>query len=181
MNDVVPPRRAFEVVRLAALLVLAVVLEAVLTSHVRVLGVTVDVFIMFAVLVGASRGPVTGMLFGFACGLTADVVFLQPIGLGAFTCLLAGYLTGRYVERMLPRSAWTVMMLVGCATFGGQSIFGLFEFMTGSSAPFITMVWRQMLPAAVLTGLVAAPVQVLLVRARLMPDLGAGVSSRGAG
>jgi hypothetical protein len=34
------------------------------------------------------------------------------------------------------------------------------------------MVWRQMLPAALLTGLVAAPVQALLVRARLMPALG---------
>ena len=60
-------------------------------------------------------------------------------------------------------------MLAGVTSFLAQFVFGLFQYMMGPRAGFLTMVGTQMLPEAVLDGLVTVPLYVFLVRVRLLP------------
>jgi rod shape-determining protein MreD len=154
--------------KLALLLVLAVIFQAIVTSRVTILGVTSDVFLILVVLVGVSRGSVTGALFGFCAGLLADVVYLNPVGLRALIYLLAGYLCGRYAETAGPPSALVILALTAVVSFSAQTAYGLFQFLTGTSAAFFTMMRIQMLPAALLDGLLAVPVYLALTRLHLL-------------
>jgi rod shape-determining protein MreD len=169
-----PRERLLEIIRLGALLLLAIALQAVFTSRFTVLGVTADVFLIFPVLVGMSRGSLVGAVFGFVSGLLADVIFMDPIGLRTLIYLLVGYLSGRYAEWMPPYSAWVVVALTAVATLLGQSTYAIFQFITGNKAPFLSMIWRQVLPAAAVNGLLVAPLYLGLARLKLVSRLEPG-------
>jgi rod shape-determining protein MreD len=157
------------VARLALALVLALALQTVIASRLPVLGVTADVFLILVVLVGVVRGSMTGAVFGFCAGLVADILFLEPIGLRTVIYLVAGYLAGRYPEAAGAPGAWVVMLLTALVSLLSQTVYGIFQFVTGPQAAFFTMLRVQILPAALLDGLLAVPVYLGFTRLRLLP------------
>jgi rod shape-determining protein MreD len=160
--------------RLVLALVLAVVLQTIVTSQLPILGVTADLFLLLTVLVAIARGAGVGLVFGFAAGLTADIVFLEPVGLRTFIYLLVGYGVGWYAEEFGLQSAWMVVILAGTASLLSQAVYGLFQFITGSAGGLLAMTRLQILPAALVDGLLAAPLYLGLVRLRLLPRPDAG-------
>jgi rod shape-determining protein MreD len=150
-------------------LVFAVLLQTLLISHVSVLGVTADLFLIFTVLVAVSRGSLEGAVFGFFAGLVADIAYYQPLGVRALIYVLTGYFVGMFVARFGTSNPWSVALLAGVASFLAQFLFGLFQYVMGPRAALLTMIGTQMLPEAVLDGLIAAPLYVFLVRVRLLP------------
>lgn len=169
--------RLLSIFKLGLIIVAAVAIQAALISRLRILGVTADVFLILVVLVGVSRGAVTGMVFGFVAGLTADIVFLDPIGLRTLVYLAAGFAVGRYVEEFGLASAWVIVLVTAVVSLGSQVIYGLFQFATGPEGELFAMMRSQMLPAAVLDGLLAAPLYLSLVRLRVLPAPGASEPS----
>ncbi|NLT35040.1 MAG: rod shape-determining protein MreD [Gaiellales bacterium] len=166
-------RIAAGIARLVGLLVLAVALQAILTSRFTLLGVTADLFVILTVLVGLTRGSLIGGVLGFVAGLLADMVFLDPIGLHALIYLVTGYAIGRYAEWLPPLSAWAVVAAAAAATLGSQFAYAVFQLLTGGGASFFGMLWVQVLPSALVNGLVAAPLYLGLVRLRLIRRLDA--------
>ena len=156
------------VAKLALVLVLVVALQTVVASRVSILGVTADLFLILVVLVGMMRGSVAGALFGFCAGLVADIVFLEPIGLRAVIYLVAGYMAGRYLEAAGPPGAWAVMLLTALVSLLSQTAYGIFQFVVGPQAAFFTMLRVQILPAALLDGLLSVPVYLAVTRLRLL-------------
>jgi rod shape-determining protein MreD len=150
-------------------LVIAVVLQTVLLSQISILGVTADLFLILTVVVAVSRGSLEGAVFGFFAGLVADIAYYQPLGVRAFIYVLAGYFVGLFVARFGTVSPWSVALLAGITSFLAQFLFGLFQYVMGPRAGFLSMIGTQMLPEAVLDGLIAAPLYVFLVRTRLLP------------
>ena len=61
--------------RVALFLVFAVVLQTVLISHLRILGVTADLFLILTIVVAVSRGSLQASVFGFVAGLIAVASF----------------------------------------------------------------------------------------------------------
>ncbi|GAB4250632.1 MAG: hypothetical protein Kow00129_11520 [Thermoleophilia bacterium] len=162
--------------RLGLLILLGVVLQAVVTSRVIVLGVSADFFLIFTVLVALGKGSVWGALFGFAAGLVADIVYLEPVGLRAFIYVVLGYGVGRYSEEFGVGTAWSVVVVAAVAAFAAQVVYGLFQLTLGQES-FFRMVREQMFPAALVDALVAAPVYLVLVRLGLLePPGGTGPS-----
>jgi rod shape-determining protein MreD len=151
------------------LLIIAVVLQTVLLSHVSILGVTADLFLILTVIIAVSRGSLPGAVFGFFAGLVADIAYYQPLGVRAFIYVLAGYFVGLFVARFGTVSPWSVALLAGVTSFLAQFMFGLFQYVMGPRAGFFTMIGTQMLPEAVLDGLIAAPLYVFLVRIHILP------------
>ena len=147
---------------------IAVALQTLVVSRVSVLGVTADLFLIFTVVVAMGRGSMEGAIFGFFAGLVADIAFFQPLGVRALVYVLAGYFVGMFVARFGMLTPWGVLFLAGGASFVAQFVFGLFQYIMGPRAGFLTMVGTQMLPEAVLDALVAVPVYVLLVRLRVI-------------
>lgn len=156
------------VAKLAVVLVVVVALQTVVASRVSILGVTADLFLILVVLVGMMRGSVAGVLFGFCAGLVADVVFLEPIGLRAVIYLVAGYMAGRYLEAAGPPGAWAVLLLTALVSLLSQTAYGIFQFVVGPQAAFFTMFRVQILPAALLDGLLSVPVFLAVTRLRLL-------------
>ena len=174
-------RRLVTLGKVVLLLVVAVLLQTLLVSRVSVLGVTADLFLILTVAVAVGRGSMEGALFGFFAGLMADIAFFSPLGVRALIYVLVGYFVGMVVLRLGTVSAWGMLLLAGGSSFAAQFVFGLFQYVTGPKAGFITMVGTQMLPEAVLDALVAVPVYVLLLRLGIISAAGAGaVSSGGA-
>jgi rod shape-determining protein MreD len=151
------------------LLTFAVILQTVLLSHISILGVTADLFLILTVIVAVSRGSLEGAVFGFFAGLVADIAYYQPLGVRALIYVLAGYFVGMFVVRFGTVSPWSVALLAGVTSVLAQFLFGLFQYIMGPRAGLLTMIGTQMLPEAVLDGLVAAPLYVFLVRVRLLP------------
>jgi rod shape-determining protein MreD len=154
--------------RLALLLVFAIVLQTVAASQLSFLGVTADVFVIVVVLVAVGSGSMTGLIFGFLAGFTADVVFLDPIGMRTFMYLIIGYWVGRYVEEFGLGSAWVVVLLAGTVSLASQTVYGILQIVTGTQGSFLTMVLSQILPAALFDGLLSAPLYLGLIRIRLL-------------
>ena len=155
--------------KIVLVLVIAVILQTLLVSRVRVLGVTADLFLIMTVIVAMNRGSMEGALFGFFAGLVADTVFFQPLGVHALIFVLTGYFVGMFVARFGTLTPWAVLALVGTCSFLSQLVFGVIQYVMGPRAAFFTVVGTQMIPEAVLDALVAVPVCMLLVRLGLIP------------
>lgn len=152
----------------AAILIVAVFLQTVLAAHLPVLGVRADLFVIVVVLAALGAGSSNGLVFGFAVGLIADIVFFEPLGVRALMYLCAGYLVGRFVEEFGLASAWVVAALTGVVTLASQFAYGVLQVAMGSEGSLLDMLAAQMIPVAVLNGLLAAPLHVLLVRIGLV-------------
>jgi rod shape-determining protein MreD len=150
-------------------LFIGLVLHTVLISHLRILGVTADLFLMLTIIVAVCRGSLEGAVFGFFAGIMADILYLQPLGVRALIYVLAGYLVGTFVGRFGNVNPWSIGLLAGATSFLAQFLFGIFQYVMGPRGGFLTMIGVQMLPEAVLDGLITTPLYVLLVRTRLLP------------
>lgn len=166
--------RFIQLCRLGVLLAAAVVLQTVVGSQLSFLGTAADVFVILVVLVAVGSGSTTGLAYGFVVGVTADMVFLDPIGMRAFMYLLIGYGVGRYVEEFGLASAWVVVILAGTMSLASQTLYGILQVATGVEGSFFTMVTSQILPAALFDGLLSAPLYLGLQRARLLTQPRAG-------
>jgi rod shape-determining protein MreD len=82
----------------AALVFVAVLLQATVFASFDVLGGTPDVLLLVLIGVALLRGSVTGAVAGFGGGLLLDVITLDTLGLTALILALTGYWTGRYGE-----------------------------------------------------------------------------------
>lgn len=155
--------------KVALVLVFAILLQTVVLSHISILGVTADLFLILTVIVAVSRGSLEGAIFGFFAGLVADIAYYQPLGVRALIYVLVGYFVGMFVARFGTVNPWSVAVLAGATSFLAQFLFGLFQFVMGPRAAMLTMIGTQMLPEAILDGLITAPLYVFLVRLRLLP------------
>jgi rod shape-determining protein MreD len=164
--------------RVAALILIALTLQTVVISHMTVLGLSVDLFVIFTVIVAATWGSLSGAIFGFAAGMAADIAFLQPLGMRAFVYVLVGYSLGVVAGRFRVTRPRTVFLYTLGSSFVANLMLGLFAYLMGPRAGFFTMLGLEMIPGAALDALVAVPVYVLLVKARViaMPraEVGAG-------
>ncbi len=107
-------------VRLAFLVLGAVVLQTTLFTHLRIDGVAPDVGLVLVLAVAYEEGAETGALFGFAMGLAIDLFLTTPLGLSALSFALTGYAVGVFQGGMVrtpPRLAPLIGGLGGL--FGG--------------------------------------------------------------
>ncbi|MHB1345273.1 MAG: rod shape-determining protein MreD [Thermoleophilia bacterium] len=160
--------RFLQLGRLGILLLIAIVLQTVVGSQLSFLGVAPDVFVILVVLVAVGSGSSTGLVYGFVVGITADTVFLDPIGMRAFMYLLIGYGVGRYVEEFGLASAWVVVILAGMMSLASQVVYGILQVAMDVEGSFFSMLTSQILPAALFDGLLAAPMYLGLQRIRLL-------------
>lgn len=145
---------------LGALVLLAVVSQAVVFPHVAIDGVVPDLVLVLVVVAAIARGPQFAAVLGFAAGLLLD---LAPpadhlAGRWALALVVVGYLAGR-VRRDARTSALAAVLLVGAASFVGTSIFAFSGVLLGDGAlPVDQML--QIIVTSVLWDLLLAPLLV---------------------
>lgn len=157
--------------RALLLFVIAVFLQTVVVSHISILGVSADLFLVLTVLVALGRGSMEGAVFGFLAGIVQDTVFFQPLGVHALILVLVGHFVGTLPGRLGTINMWVVLAITAVSSFLGQVVFGLFMYMMGPRAAFFTMMGTQMIPEGLFDALIAIPIYMLLIRARVLPAL----------
>ena len=106
-------------IRLALLILVAVVFQTTVFTHLRVWGVAPEVGLVAVLAIAYEHGPETGAVFGFVMGLAVDLFLTTPVGLSALSYALTGYGVGivqggmirspRRRERRTGSSAWATV------------------------------------------------------------------------
>jgi rod shape-determining protein MreD len=154
----------------AALVSLAVVLQASVFDAFAWHGIVPDLALLVVVGVALARGGEFGMVTGFAAGVVLD---LAPpadhlAGRWALALMVVGYVAGRVRQDVRPGatpSATTVMATVAACSFVGSSIFALTGVLLRDPSVgigemlqviAISLVWDVLLAPLVLPGVMAA-------------------------
>ena len=101
-------------VRLAAIILAAVLLQVTFFSYLSIFGTSPDVVVVVVAVIGLLGGAVIGAVCGFAAGLLLDITLLETLGVSSLVLLSAGYLAGRYRESFEIDSAFAPAALTGC-------------------------------------------------------------------
>ena len=156
--------------RLAALVVVTVLIQVAAVSQVQLFGTNADLLPLVVAAVGLLCGSLSGAIFGFAVGLFADTALVQTMGLSSLVYTVAGYGAGRLRE-LRDAQAAVIPMVVGAAATAIATLgFGLMNFMLGIDAPVSFLLLRQILATILLNAVISLPV-FALVRRWLTPVL----------
>jgi rod shape-determining protein MreD len=170
-----PASIAIEVLRLTALMFVAVLLQTMVAPNVRILGANPDFVLIMVVCVALLRGAEIGALFGFIAGGLVAVVLFEPAGISSFVLVVVGYMAGRFAETADLSPGVAPLVTVLAASLIGETIYSVAQFLLDRQAPFYFVTTRVIVPVVVLDTLLAAPVY-LVVHWWLRGERHAGVS-----
>jgi rod shape-determining protein MreD len=144
--------------RLAAIAVLAVLLQLSFFSRVELLGASADILPIVVIALGLLGGSMSGAVAGFSIGLLVDCLLVAPLGGSSLVLLSAGYLAGLFRERFEIHSALLPPLLCLGLTLFAELGFAAVQLMLGVEAPISTLVVRDMLLKSIFAFFLAWPI-----------------------
>jgi len=109
------------VLRLAFVIVMCTLVQAIVLPNIRVLGVVPDLGLVAAVAVAYEDGPEAGATFGFVAGFVLDLFLSTPAGLSALSWALTAFIVGIVSVRLVRATRWMPAIF----GFGGGLLGGL--------------------------------------------------------
>lgn len=164
-------------VRLVAIVFLAVLLQLAFFSRVPLLGSVANLIPVVVVAYGLLGGAVTGAVTGFAAGLLVDVMIGGTLGVTSLALMTAGYGAGRWREGYDIVSSLVPPLLAGALTGVAVAAYGAMQLTLGIDAPVSALVVREIIVQALLGALLAVPFFPLIRRIlapALIDDAGRG-------
>jgi rod shape-determining protein MreD len=101
----------------AALLFLAVVVQATIVGSIHVLRGTPDLVLVVLLIIALFRGSIFGAIAGFWAGFLLDTAYLGTLGVSSLLLTFAGYWIGRYGETTGRDRAHAPFVSVAVVTF----------------------------------------------------------------
>lgn len=134
--------------RLAPVLVVAVVLHTAVLPQLRVAGVGADLLLLVGVAAGLAGGSSRGVVVGFLAGLLADCFLSTPFGLSALCGGLVGFGAGAHAETVVRAAAWIPAATAAVASASGVALFAALGTVLGERG----LVDRRLVTVAVVVG-----------------------------
>jgi rod shape-determining protein MreD len=144
--------------RLAAVAVLAVLLQLSFFSRVEFLHTSADILPIVVISLGLLGGSMSGAVAGFSIGFLVDCLLVAPLGGSSLVLLGVGYLAGLFRERFEVRSALLPPLLCMGLTLLAEVGFAAVQVMLGIDAPVSTLIVRDMLLKSIFAFFLAWPV-----------------------
>jgi rod shape-determining protein MreD len=157
-------------VRVAAIVVLVVLLQLSFFSRVQVFGVSPDLLPALVVSLGLLGGSMTGAVAGFSVGFLVDCLLVEALGTSSLVLLGSGYLAGLFRERFEIHSSLVPPLLCMGLTLFAELCFGLLYLMLGVEGSVSALIVRDLLLKSVFAFFLAWPLYGGLRRA-LRPAL----------
>jgi rod shape-determining protein MreD len=110
---------------LAAVLVVAVLLESTVLAGLRIAGVRPDLLVLAVVAVALASDATTGAVFGFVAGLVADLLFDLPVGVSALVYTAVGFAVGTVGVYVTSQGPLVHLVLAGAASLASVWCCGL--------------------------------------------------------
>jgi rod shape-determining protein MreD len=129
--------------------VVCVVLQTTLFTHLQIDGVAPDLGLVAVLAVAYEDGPDSGAIFGFIMGLAVDLFLTTPLGLSALSFALTGYAVGVFQAGMVRSTPWLAPILGGIGGLFGGLVFITAGAVVGQSGMLSTDSLRIVLIAAV--------------------------------
>jgi rod shape-determining protein MreD len=110
---------------LAAVLVVAVLVQSTVLAELRLAGVRPDLPVLAVVAVAVATDATTGAAFGFVAGLVADLLFDLPVGVSALVYTALGFAAGAVRVYLTSRRPLVHLLLAGAASLASVWCCGL--------------------------------------------------------
>jgi rod shape-determining protein MreD len=110
---------------LAAVLVVAVLIQSTVLARLRLAGVRPDLLVLAVVSVAVATDPTTGAVFGFAAGLVSDLLFDLPVGVSALVYTAVGFAVGTVRVYVTSHRPLVHLVLAGAASLASVWCCGL--------------------------------------------------------
>jgi rod shape-determining protein MreD len=156
--------------RIAAIVLAAVILQVSFFSYLHFGDVSPNVIPLVVVSLGLLGGGVVGAVCGFACGVLVDSVLLQTLGVSSLVLLSIGYLAGRYREGFEITSWIVPPLLAGGFTMLAAAGLAAIELMLGVDTTVSVLFVREIVVQGLLAVLLAMAIYPL-IRRLLAPAL----------
>jgi rod shape-determining protein MreD len=157
-------------VRIALILVAAVILQVSFFSYLSPFGSIPDIVPVVVVTLGLLGGAVLGAVAGFAAGFLLDSVLLQTLGVSSLALIAVGYMAGRYRESYEVSNALTPPIMIGVLSLAYAALFSAIQLMLGVSTPVSLVILRDIVVKGLL-GTLLAIFTYPLVRRMVRPAL----------
>jgi rod shape-determining protein MreD len=158
------------VVRIAAIGLVAVLLQLSFFSQVELFHVSPDILPALVVCLALLGGSLTGAVAGFSIGLFLDCLLVEALGVSSLVLLSIGYLAGLFRERFEIHSSLVPALLCMGLTLMAELGFAAIQLLLGIDAPVSLLIVRDMLLKSVYAFFLGWPIY-LLVRRLLRPAL----------
>jgi rod shape-determining protein MreD len=157
-------------IKLALLILLAVVLETTLLTHFDLLDAVPGLCMLCVLAVAFEDGPESGALFGFAMGLVLDLFLITPLGLSALSFSLTGYAVGAFQSSIVRSTPWLYPMIGGLGGLFGGLVFIAVGGMVGQDQLLSVHGVQIVVVSAVWDAILAPLVFPVVRRLARMPD-----------
>ncbi len=156
--------------RIVAVVFLAVIVQLAFFSRVPLLGSVAYVVPVVIVALGLLGGGLSGAVSGFFAGLLLDVMLGGTLGVTSLSLMAAGYMAGRWREGYDIVSSLVPPLLTGALCGVVALLFAALQLTLGVDAPVSVLVLREVVVQALLGVLLAVPL-FPLIRRVLRPAL----------
>jgi rod shape-determining protein MreD len=158
------------VARIAAIGLIAVLLQLSFFSQVELFHVSPDILPALVVCLALLGGSLTGAVAGFSIGLFLDCLLVEALGVSSLVLLSIGYLAGLFRERFEVHGSLVPALLCMGLTLLAELGFAAIQLLLGIDAPVSLLIVRDMLLKSVYAFFLGWPIY-LLVRRALRPAL----------
>lgn len=152
------------VARIAAVSLLAVLLQLSFFSRVELFHVSPDVLPAYVACMGLLGGTMGGAVSGFAIGLFVDCLLVEALGITSLVLLGTGYLGGLWRERFEVHGTLVPALLCMTLTLVAELGFGAVQLLLGIDAPVSVLIVRDMLLKSVYAFFLGWPIYIGLRR-----------------
>ena len=151
----------FDVLKAAAFVFVAAILQVSVFSDVTVLHGTPDLLLVTIICVALLRGPVIGAAMGFWGGLLVDTANLGTLGVTSLLLTVAAYWIGRYGETTGRDRTHAPFVSVIVITFLYALGSLAFHYVLGDPAPARAVLWSTLFQGIALNLILTWPVYAL--------------------
>jgi len=163
--------------RIAIIIVVAVVLQLSFFSYLTLFGTTPNIIPLVAVSLGLLGGAMVGAICGFALGFVVDSTLFATLGVSSLMLLAVGYVAGRYREGTEISNTLMPPLLIGVLTVASAAGFSAIQLMLGVETQVSLLVLREIFVQGLLAFLLAIPFYPLIrrvLRPAIVDDVVAG-------
>ena len=160
-------------IRIVALIVLAVLLQLSFFSQVELFHTSPDILPAVVVSLGLLGGSLLGPVSGFSVGLLVDCLLVEALGATSLVLLSVGYLAGLYRERFDVTNSLTPPLLCMGLTLIAELSMAALQLMLGVNAPISTLVIRDIALKSLYAFFLGIPIYIgirRLLRPALIED-----------
>jgi rod shape-determining protein MreD len=130
-------------VRIVAIVIVAVLLQLSFFSQVEVFRVSPDILPVVVVSLGLLGGSMLGAVTGFSVGLLVDCLLVEALGATSLVLISVGYLAGLYRERFDVTNSLAPPLLCMALTLVAELSFAALQLMLGIDSPISPLVIRD--------------------------------------